>query len=517
MKVAILGDSVIWGQGLLNHQKIHTLVLQKITPVLGIDVDDIVVDQRAHSGAIITKTTTAKQLNTAIPLWQEVPYSAPTIWQQVPDVPDLDVKLVILDGGINDVNFVNIVSPETEKKVLDGKIRRYCYQGMLDLLTKARRSYPNALIVVTGYYPILSEQTPIILLTLLVSLLTAGGLAVFGPVSPVIPAATGIASLATIKRVTNTVRYFAGRQLYWLRRAVMEKHSNDQTRGPGILFVHPAFSANNALGAPNQFLFSPQIRGNIEDIWNRFIADPLNILTYVDSTDPVAKQREIACAQLGLNLGALDKVKCALAGVGHPNQAGAQRYADVIARNHNEYARISVKESLKSVQNTNGSLKLRQIMQRFDFLTHQFRFKNFHQYLHIDCLNVKIKTKNRNLAGTDQLVKLRVGRGREWRLNDSIFQGDDIDEFERGKENEYSIDPTGGNPNNRMHLSELKEITLILELDFSVTDVDLGAWMPEAIELSINGHVIFSTRITKTLYPIVICDFENSWTAANFP
>lgn len=518
MKVAILGDSVTWGQGLHNYQKLHTLALQEIATTLGMNAKDFLVDQRAHSGAVIAKTATVQPLDQAVTLWQEVPFSAPTIWQQVPNAADLEVKLVILDGGINDVNFINIVSPNTEKKALDPEIKRYCYQGMLDLLTKVRRSYPNAIIIVTGYYPILSEKTPTILLALIVSLLSAGGLALFGTTSPVLPAAVGIASLSTINRVTNTVRYFANRQLYWLRRAVMEKQSNDQTRGPGILFAHPAFSANNALGAPNQFLFSPQIRGNIQDIWNHFIVNPLDILAYVDPTDPMASQRETACAWLGQNFSAMDKAKCALAGVGHPNQAGAQRYADVIARNHKEYARISVKESLRSVQETDGPLRLREIMQRFNFLAHQNRFKNFHQHFYIDCLNVKIKTKDEDWAGTDQSVKLRVGRRREWKLAESIFQGDDVDEFERGKENEYAIDPAGGNPNNRMHLSELKEITLILEPDLTATDfVDLGKWIPQSIEVSINGQVIFNASISKTLYPVAMGDFANKWTAVNFP
>lgn len=517
MKVVILGDSVTWGQGLLNHQKFHTLALQEIAATLGLNANNFVIQNSAHSGAIIDKRTAARPLNQMVQFWQEVPHSAPTIWQQIPDVSDPDVKLVMLDGGINDVNFLNIISPTTTKKELDRKIERYCYQGMVDLLTKVRRIYPNAFIIVTGYYPILSEKTPLIMLSLVVSLLSAGGLALFGAGGTLVPHVIGLATLATAKRVTNIVHYFAKRQLYWLRRAVQEKYSTPRDRGPGLIFVHPAFGANNAIGAPSEFLFSPHIRGDIEDIWTRFRNDPLDLVAWVDSPDPVVSQREAACAKLDSNFSSVDKVKCALAGIGHPNQAGARRYASIMARNHREYVRISVRTILESVHKNDSSLSLRRIMRRYDFLAHNFRFKKFHQHLHIDCLSVRIKTKDRDFAGTDQTVKLRVGRGREWTLNESIFQGDDVDEFERGDVNEYTIDPARGNPNNRLHLSELKEITLILEPDVSLTDVDLGAWMPESIQLSINGQVVFRSRISKTLYAVAIGDFDNRWTAKNFP
>src|SRR5690348_5986491 len=91
-KIVVLGDSVTWGQGLLDDEKMHNLVAEG----LGVGIPDVTL--LAHSGAVI-----GVGLNTAVPgVNGEVPVSYPTIVQQCQGFSDdiQGVDLVIVNGGI---------------------------------------------------------------------------------------------------------------------------------------------------------------------------------------------------------------------------------------------------------------------------------------------------------------------------------------------------------------------------------------------------------------------------------
>lgn len=97
-----LGDSVHWGQGLLQAHKLHTLVgseMRKTQPGL---VDHFL----AHSGATIGVGATVKRQR----VHGEVPIAYPTILEQVEGFfgAPADATVVLVNGGINDIDIRNI-------------------------------------------------------------------------------------------------------------------------------------------------------------------------------------------------------------------------------------------------------------------------------------------------------------------------------------------------------------------------------------------------------------------------
>src|SRR5215510_2449522 len=108
MRMVVLGDSVLWGQGLNPEDKFYSLVQAALTGNL--DPQSSVV--LAHSGATIGVGVTT---NVAA-IDGEVPTSYPTILQQCESFTDSpeSVDLVLMNGGLNDIDFRLILSPFTD-------------------------------------------------------------------------------------------------------------------------------------------------------------------------------------------------------------------------------------------------------------------------------------------------------------------------------------------------------------------------------------------------------------------
>src|SRR5690348_17791621 len=79
--VVVLGDSVMWGQGLFDNQKIHTLVAAELAQH-GIVVRHIF---KAHSGAVIGEPDVRTNKP---PIDGEVPVGEPTVFEQIDDALD---------------------------------------------------------------------------------------------------------------------------------------------------------------------------------------------------------------------------------------------------------------------------------------------------------------------------------------------------------------------------------------------------------------------------------------------
>ena len=70
------------------------------------------------------------------------------------------VNLIMLSGGVADITVSEILDPFKSNQKLREDITRYCYEGMLGLLEHAAENFPNAMIAVLGYYPIITSHTP---------------------------------------------------------------------------------------------------------------------------------------------------------------------------------------------------------------------------------------------------------------------------------------------------------------------------------------------------------------------
>src|SRR5215475_1687820 len=165
LNIVTLGDSIMWGQGLPEAYKFRNVVTKWLQSQLpGRQINQMAT--HAHSGAVtgfgaypkgITQDPDAYyKRNVGYPYPGEVPFSYPSVSGQIGmTVADLkarnvnaqDVDLVLLDGGINDVQIVNIMN-YTDITTNPTWVRRLtnqaCTGHMTQLLQQVLSAFPNA-------------------------------------------------------------------------------------------------------------------------------------------------------------------------------------------------------------------------------------------------------------------------------------------------------------------------------------------------------------------------------------
>jgi lysophospholipase L1-like esterase len=286
--ILVLGDSVPWGQGLLGPQKMHELVRDAVAAQKG----PTRCLQMAHSGAVIGVDSGG---GPAAACAGEVPTSFPTILAQCDAGPDTDVDLVILNGGINDIDIRYILNPFTERDDLADVTRRFCGTDMSTLIDRALGRFPTAKIVVTSYYPVLSHASHFPLINDF--MLTLG--------LPVAPLTRFLDENLIFDRIVKNAALFYETSTSALQGAVDAANA----AAPGrVAFAAPAFTDDNAALAPDPWLFG--IKGDLSP------------------EDPVAAARRASCNTCLDDF--LRREQCYRASAGHPNTIGARKFADAI-------------------------------------------------------------------------------------------------------------------------------------------------------------------------------------------
>jgi lysophospholipase L1-like esterase len=288
-EIVVLGDSVTWGQGLLDGEKMHNLVAQS----LGVGIPN--VTRLAHSGAVI-----GVGLTKVVPeVDGEVPVSYPTIVQQCQgfsgDVQGVD--LVIVNGGINDIDFHVIINPLTDSHDLHDLIVQYCYEDMKTLLGAVLEKFSNARtqIVLTSYYPILSNQSAVKLIP--------GLLLLHGVTIP--PFLAPLKELADGRPVANCLQFWTESNVLF-QQAVDELNASEAV--PRLFFAKVPFDERNAVFAPEPWLWGVNDDFSAEDL--------------------VRDNRHASCNLFEKDL--IQRETCYRASAGHPNLVGAQQFADSI-------------------------------------------------------------------------------------------------------------------------------------------------------------------------------------------
>ncbi len=303
-RILVFGDSVVWGQGLEDASKFHSLVEQELRRRHG--GIGIYKDVRAHSGATISPVRSATA-------WQnrlngEIPTSFPTISEQVLEFEGMadasDVDFILLDGGINDVNVKTILWPLTSAADLVAAVKASCHDAMLKLLVELLGKFSTAKIVVTGYFQIISEQSDLLLLD---AVLIALGLDLGS-----IPGAIvgGLLGEATRRQIAANAATFVAEAHRQLKLAVAAANGQlGANMAPRVFFADPGFGPQNSVLAPQAFLYA--IHADLSP------EDP------TDVSGPRGSACAAAAAQTDVNV-------CKRASVGHPNARGAQAYANAI-------------------------------------------------------------------------------------------------------------------------------------------------------------------------------------------
>jgi lysophospholipase L1-like esterase len=292
-RMLVIGDSVPWGQGLMEQDKYHTLVAQGLATRLGGPrIEKTVL---AHSGATIGVGVTTNEGA----LDGEVPTAYPTILQQVDafnDSPET-VDLVLMNGGINDVDIRRILNPLTDTSHLQDWVEAHCHAHMKALLDEvtAKFSLPAARIIVTGYYEILSERSDPDFFEPFLKAIHGAWLNIVGD----------IFEDAIKAKIVKDCGIFSDQSATALQNAVDD--ANAAPTGAGrVKFVSSGFGPENAAFAPSHWLFGVE----------RVDFSP---------EDEVIAARHASCDRCEPD--PLQRWECYRASAGHPNPEGAKKYA----------------------------------------------------------------------------------------------------------------------------------------------------------------------------------------------
>ena len=200
-----------------------------------------------------------------------------------------------MNGGINDVDIRNILNPLVPTPMLSALIRTFCHGSMVALLktVAGRFNSPTCRIMVTGYYPILSDQSSL----------------------PSIPGFLGIHGIAPpsfldSNEVLGTI--FRRCEQFFQESAAALKQAVADVGDTRIAYVDAGFTNANSVFAPKALLWG------IDDD------------SELSPQDEVVAARHASCDVAFNELQLLEREQCYRASAGHPNQAGAKQFAKQI-------------------------------------------------------------------------------------------------------------------------------------------------------------------------------------------
>lgn len=325
LNLLVLGDSIAWGQGLRDEHKAWYLVKTWLEANHGTQVSQTVL---AHSGAVIG-TAGEPGGNDGPPLDGEVNRGVPSINDQIETAlrayaNPAKVDLVMVDGCINDLDARRLLNADNTPQAIRELARQKCGPPVAALLTRIAGSFPNAHVIVTGYYPILSEGT-----------------------------ARDIFMRAMMKRLYTGTAPMNDKQL----RARLVEISREWYEGSNQMLAGAAAkvdaqlaargSRQRALFAEVNFLPEHSFAASQSRLWGfdaSWIRKLLVILTLgrvtLKTNDEQRNQRGSSCKNTFKAAAGETKQQkkaretrimlCRVAAVGHPNRRGAQMYADAI-------------------------------------------------------------------------------------------------------------------------------------------------------------------------------------------
>ncbi|MGE3465643.1 MAG: hypothetical protein AB7J13_01815 [Pyrinomonadaceae bacterium] len=320
----VVGDSLIWGQGLNEQDKFYSLTADWLRSRAFGKPRQVDVKVKAHSGSTLKfhqdeaeKYDKAGRKETFY-YDPEVNVAFPSSWKQIEVAGDEyraagkeGADLIMISGGITDISTKRVFDLKGDDGVFRDEIKKYCLDDMYDVLKHAVAIHPNAQLAVIGYFPAITTHS-------------------MG--SKVLNAWLEILSFPrALKFLANNPIYrklLFGKQK---KRAIVrsqiwyeESNRNFQLAvdrinaefGPSrAVFVQSPLTEDNAAEAPNTMLFRMGKGGVV--------------------TDPKARERVRACRsalpELKRSTGIDYSVRlCEIAAIGHPDPAGARAYASVI-------------------------------------------------------------------------------------------------------------------------------------------------------------------------------------------
>src|SRR6266404_205080 len=329
LNMLVLGDSISWGQGLKDEHKAWHQTKAWLKETTGRDVRERI---EAHSGAVIGSAE-ERLANSNAKLDGEVNRAIPTVNEQI-DVAlksysdPLQVDLVLVDGCINDVDARRLLNAVNTPDEIHRAAEAKCGGLVERLLNRLTASFPNAHVIVTGYFPIFSEETnnDFFMRALAKTLYT--------------PAANtqrmNDKELRARLIAMSKEWYLASN--HWLAVATGKVDAELAAKG----------SRRRVLFAPISFLPEHSFRARESRLWGfdaSFMRKVLVVLTLgkvaLRTNDERRNQRDASCKEIFKPKAGETKddkrfresrlMLCRIAAIGHPNRKGAVMYAEAIS------------------------------------------------------------------------------------------------------------------------------------------------------------------------------------------
>jgi hypothetical protein len=335
MQMLVLGDSIMWGQGLKPEQKLSWRVKCWLEEKTGREVQ---TRMEAHSGAHLAGTSTKPARFKSNDGEVNLPY--PTVNEQLDNAVQFyghgssTVDLILVDGCINDVDVSNLLNAGTTPDWMRERITTSCGAGMHNLLRRITESFPNAYVVVTSYYRMISSDTEDnAFIRLLVKKLNSG---------------RREAQHMTYKQMRE--RLIALSELWYkvstasLSEAVrkVNQEIGERSLPARVMFVEIEFWPEHSFSASNTLLWNFMFGStNLSGVRKIIIALTLGTAAYKPNDD-VRDSRIRSCNETYHALKDRKETEeekadrknrlliCRYASLGHPNPMGALIYAEAI-------------------------------------------------------------------------------------------------------------------------------------------------------------------------------------------
>jgi len=328
LNLLVLGDSILWGQGLKEEHKAWHQVESWLAQTTGREVRAKI---EAHSGAVIGSAESSTDSST---VWidGEINRAVPTVNEQinyaVRSYSDRSqVDLVLVDGCINDIDARRLLNASNTPAGIRELAQAKCGTPVEALLEKIASSFPNAHVIMTGYYPIVSEKTSNDLF------MRALNRRLYTP-APGAPHRSDKELRRQLIEISKEWYQSSNQKLADAARAVDARLSAGGSR-KRILFAKVEFLPDYAFGSHGSRLWG-------------FDASPLRkllvILAFgrvsIRTNDETRRQRSESCQQVFKRPEGETKdqkrardwrlMLCKLAALGHPNRKGSAMYVEAI-------------------------------------------------------------------------------------------------------------------------------------------------------------------------------------------
>ncbi len=331
LHLLVIGDSIMWGQGLRENEKFSSRVKCWLQPKINRPVQ---VHSEAHSGAVIAVSTPAPP--PFVSANGEVNLTTPTINEQLDHAirfySELNAtpSLILMNGCINDVGVKNLLAASTPLEELRARARKSCGEDMQLLLQRVKKTFPQSHVLVMGYYPIVSLQTADnAFLRLLVKKL-----------NNLRPEAKRMSDKEMRRRLIALSEAWYQTSTASLLEAVTK--TNQLEAAPKVSFVEIDFGPEHVFAAPDSLLWNFMFAStNVSGFAKVVVLLSFGTAAYKPN-DHVRESRVKSCEETFKKPKGIKEEKsrkaaredlflvCRYASLGHPNQMGALIYAEAI-------------------------------------------------------------------------------------------------------------------------------------------------------------------------------------------